>query len=159
MTNVRDERKIRRLIKNKHSHATWHNLFVIHGYICFAYLVGCFRSFWVDFGWVWDVRYFSHYALLNLVPRVSLLCLRRWNRDPGCGWTPTSFPGSTPLSRWRPREDPGTHRYTPSEILQVSWSILSRDTIEFRFRYTWSAVPGIKNGWRCSFNVASFCVF
>ena len=22
----------------------------------------------MDFGWVWDVRYFSHYALLNLVP-------------------------------------------------------------------------------------------
>ena len=49
---------------------------------------------------------------------------------------PTSFPGSTPLSRWRPREDPGTHRCTPREILQESWSILSRDTIEFRFRYT-----------------------
>ena len=40
----------------------------------------------------------------------------------------TSFPGSTPLSRWRLREDPGTHRYTPREILHKSWSILSRDT-------------------------------
>ena len=40
----------------------------------------------------------------------------------------TSFPGSTLLSRWRLREDPGTHRYTPREILHKSWSILSRDT-------------------------------
>ena len=31
---------------------------------------------------------------------------------------PTSFPGSTPLSRWRPREDPGTHRYDT----HVDWS-------------------------------------
>ena len=30
----------------------------------------------------------------------------------------TSFPGSTPLSRWRPREDPGTHRYD----IHVDWS-------------------------------------
>ena len=30
----------------------------------------------------------------------------------------TSFPGSTPLSRWRPREDPGTHRYDT----HVDWS-------------------------------------
>ena len=28
----------------------------------------------------------------------------------------TSFPGSTPLSRWRGGEDPGTHRYdTPAD--------------------------------------------
>ena len=40
----------------------------------------------------------------------------------------TSFPGSTPLSRWRLREDPGTRRYTPREIPHESWSILSRDT-------------------------------
>ena len=30
----------------------------------------------------------------------------------------TSFPGSTPLSRWRLREDPGTHRYDT----HVDWS-------------------------------------
>ena len=34
--------------------------------------------------------------------------------------SPTSFPGSTPLSRWRLREDSGTHRYTPALFPDVS---------------------------------------
>ena len=29
----------------------------------------------------------THTYMANLVPRVSLLCLSRWNRDPGCGWS------------------------------------------------------------------------
>ena len=47
--------------------------------------------------------------------------------------TSTSSPGSTPLSRWRVGEDPGTHRYTSREILHKSWSILSRDTNRISF--------------------------
>ena len=35
-----------------------------------------------------------------------------------CRAATTSFPGSTPLSRWRRREDPGTHRYDT----HVDWS-------------------------------------
>ena len=76
---------------------------------------------------------------------------------------PTSFPGSTPLSRWRLREDPGTHRYTPREILHKSWSILSRDTqwnfvfatLDQRFQESKMA----DDVWRFSFNMDSFCVF
>ena len=42
-------------------------------------------------------------ALSSLLP----LWVRKWKTL----FSPTSFPGSTPLSRWRLREGPGTHRY------------------------------------------------
>lgn len=43
-----------------------------------------------------------------------------------------SSPGSSRYSKWRCGEAPGTR----CKILHESWSILSRDTFDFRLRYT-----------------------